>query len=86
MKSVVLVDTRLFITNLGEMIVEKLKEVHGETGNIKVCIEHLIIPFSIQWIIPKRNAEGKKVKINLGICSKTLKCSYQIPVDRKNRF
>ena len=57
-----LVDTRLFITNLGEMIVGKLKEVHGETGSIKVCIKQLTIPFSIQWIIPKRNAEGQKVK------------------------
>ena len=60
-----LIDTNLSITNLGEIIVEKLKELFDETGSIKVCAKQLTIPYSIQWIIPKRNTDGERVSTRL---------------------
>ena len=62
LKSVVLIDERLYTTDLGNKIFEKLKDEYMESGHIKVCPKQLPIPYSIQWIIPKRNSEGEKVK------------------------
>ena len=61
LKSVILIDEHLFNTDLGNILAEKLKDVYLEASNIKVCPKQLELPYSIQWLIPKRNSMGAKV-------------------------
>ena len=62
LKTVVIFDENLFRTKFGQIIINKLKEVYNESGNVKVASKILPIPFSIQWIVPKRDAEGQRVR------------------------
>ena len=57
----VIFDENLFKTSLCQAIIHKLKEAYDESGNVKIASKKLPIPFSIQWIVPKRNSEGQRV-------------------------
>ena len=62
LKTVVIFDENLFRTKFSQIIINKLKEVYNESGNVKVASKELPIPFSIQWIVPKRDSEGQRVR------------------------
>ena len=61
LKTVIIFDENLFETTLCQAIIDKLKEAYDESGNVKIASKKLPIPFSIQWIVAKRNLEGQRV-------------------------
>ena len=66
----VIFDENLFTTSLGQAIINKLKEAYDETGYVKIASKKLPIPFSIQWIVPKRNSEGQRVSNCINNCQR----------------
>ena len=65
--TVILIDIRLFETDLGETIAAKLKDVYSENGQAKICPKALTIPYSVKWIVPVRDLDGNKVTIKMAI-------------------
>ena len=65
--TVILIDIRLFETDLGKVIAAKLKDVYSESGQAKICPKVLTIPYSVQWIVPVRDLDGIKVMIKMAI-------------------
>ena len=61
--TVILIDIKLFETDLGKAIAAKLKDVYSESGQTKICPKVLRIPYSVQWIVPVRDLDGNKVTI-----------------------
>ena len=61
--TVILIDIKLFETDLGKAIAGKLKDVYSESGQAKICPKVLRIPYSVQWIVPVRDLDGSKVTI-----------------------
>ena len=59
--TVILIDIRLFETDLGKAIAAKLKDVYSESGQAKICPRVLTIPYSVQWVVPVRDLDGQKV-------------------------
>ena len=66
----VIFDENLFTTSLCQAIINKLKEAYDETGYVKIASKKLPIPFSIQWIVPKRNSEGQRVSNCINNCQR----------------
>lgn len=62
--TVILIDIKLFETDLGKAIAAKLKEAYSESGQAKICPKVLTIPYSVQWIVPVRDLDGNKVGKN----------------------
>ena len=65
--TVILIDIRLFETDLGKAIAAKLKDVYSESGQAKICPKVLTIPYSVQWIVPVRDLDGIKVTIKMAM-------------------
>ena len=63
--TVILIDIKLFETDLGKAIAAKLKEAYSESGQAKICPKVLTIPYSVQWIVPVRDLDGNKVTIKM---------------------
>ena len=65
--TVILIDIKLFETDLGKAIAAKLQEAYSETFQAKICPKVLTIPYSVQWIVPVRDLDGNKVTIKIAV-------------------
>ena len=65
--TVILIDIRLFETELGKAVAAKLKDVYSESGQAKISPKVLTIPYSVQWIVPVRDLDGNKVTIKMAV-------------------
>ena len=65
--TVILIDIRLFETDLGKAVAAKLKDAYSESGQAKICPKVLTIPYSVQWIVPVRDQDGNKVTIRMAV-------------------